>query len=57
MLRPVGFLPTVYGPATYFDDPADTGRLSRAFGKVEGLALSQEESRTVIAELTRRSGR
>ena len=43
LLRPVGFLPVVYGPSTYFNEPADTGRLSRAFGKIEGLALGQDE--------------
>jgi transcriptional regulator with XRE-family HTH domain len=55
VLRPVGFLPVVYGPSTYFDEPADTGRLSRAFGKLEGLAASQAKSRKVIADLATRS--
>jgi Domain of unknown function (DUF5753) len=55
VLHPVGFLPVVYGPSTYFDEPTDTGRLSRAFGKLEGLAASQAKSRKVIADLATRS--
>jgi transcriptional regulator with XRE-family HTH domain len=54
-LRPVGFLPVMYGPGTYFDEPIDTARLSRAFGKLEGLAASRDESRRVIADLATRS--
>jgi transcriptional regulator with XRE-family HTH domain len=56
VLRPVGFLPVVYGPSTYFDEPADTGRLSRAFGKLDGLAASPASSRKMIADLVPRQG-
>lgn len=50
-VRPVGFLPVQYGPATYFDEPVDTARLARASGRLEALAKSVDESRTVIADL------
>jgi transcriptional regulator with XRE-family HTH domain len=45
VLRPVGFLPVVYGPSTYFDKVADTERILRAFNKLRELALSPEETR------------
>jgi hypothetical protein len=45
VLRPVGFLPVVYGPSTYFDKVADTERILRAFNKIRELALSPEETR------------
>lgn len=51
VLRPVGMLPVAYGPSTYYDEPLDTGRLSRAFGKIEGLAASVDESRSMIVDL------
>jgi len=54
-LRPVGFLPVMYGPSTYFDEPIDTARLSRAFGRLEGLAKDVDESRKVIADHVARS--
>ncbi len=54
-LRPVGFLHGFYGPSTYFDEPIDTGRLFRAFGRLEALAASADESRRVIADLVTRS--
>lgn len=50
-LHPVAFLPVVYGPGTYFDEPTDTARLARAFGRLEALAKSADESRRVIEEL------
>jgi transcriptional regulator with XRE-family HTH domain len=50
-LRPVGLIHVSYGPSTYFDDPADTHRLSRAFGRLEGLAWSIMASRKAIADL------
>jgi transcriptional regulator with XRE-family HTH domain len=53
-LRPVGFIPVSYGPSTYFDEPADTHRISRAFGRLEGLALDAKASRKVIADLATR---
>jgi hypothetical protein len=56
-LRPVGFIPVSYGPSTYFDEPADTHRLSRAFGRLEGLAQSAEQSRKIIADLATGAGR
>ncbi|MGH7869254.1 MAG: DUF5753 domain-containing protein, partial [Candidatus Dormibacteraceae bacterium] len=56
LLRPVGFLPVVYGPSTYFNEPEDTGPLMRAFGKLEGLALAPDESRKVIADLVKGQG-
>lgn len=56
LLRPVGFLPVIYGPSTYFDEPEDTGPLMRVFGKLEGLALSPDESRKLIADLVKGQG-
>ncbi|MGI8310384.1 helix-turn-helix domain-containing protein [Saccharopolyspora hattusasensis] len=44
LLRPVGSVPVVYGPATYFDKEADTGRLARAFNKIQELALSPSKT-------------
>lgn len=56
-LRPVGFLTTAYGPSTYFDEPSDTDRLTRAFGKLERLAAGVDSSRSMITHLaTTRSG-
>ncbi|HEX5119370.1 MAG TPA: DUF5753 domain-containing protein [Pseudonocardiaceae bacterium] len=55
VLRPVAFLPVVYGPSTYFDEPVDTARLFRAFGKLEGLAANRADSRRVIVDLVTRS--
>lgn len=54
-LRPVGLLPVACGPSTYLDDPADTVRLSRAFGKVRQLAMSPDDSRQLIADLAKRN--
>ena len=54
-LRPVVFLPVLYGPSTYFDDPVDTARVVRAFGRLETMAKSVEESRRVVADLVARS--
>ncbi|HEU0087329.1 MAG TPA: helix-turn-helix transcriptional regulator [Pseudonocardiaceae bacterium] len=48
VLRPVGFLPVVYGPSTYFDKTTDTERLLRAFNKLRELALSPEETRRYL---------
>lgn len=48
VLRPVGFLPVVYGPSTYFDKVTDTERLLRAFNKLRELALSPEETRRYL---------
>ncbi|GGM34506.1 transcriptional regulator [Longimycelium tulufanense] len=50
VLRPVGFLPVVYGPSTYFDKTEDTNRLTRAFTRLRELALSPEDTRRVIEE-------
>jgi transcriptional regulator with XRE-family HTH domain len=53
LLSPVAFLPVVYGPSTYFNQPEDTGVLMRLFGRLEGLALSPDESRKVVADLVK----
>jgi transcriptional regulator with XRE-family HTH domain len=50
----VGLLPVLYGPSVYIDDPVDTDRLSRAFGRVAELALPPEESRDFIDDLAKR---
>jgi hypothetical protein len=44
----------LYGPSVYIDDPVDTDRLSRAFGRVAELALPPEESRDFIDDLAKR---
>jgi transcriptional regulator with XRE-family HTH domain len=51
LLRPVAFLPVIYGPSTYFNEHEDTGVLMRVFGRLEGLAMSPEDSRKVVADL------
>jgi transcriptional regulator with XRE-family HTH domain len=51
----VGMLPVVYGPSTYLDDPVDTHRLSRAFDKIEQLAMDPDASAQLIAQLTKGS--
>ena len=51
LLQPVAFLPVIYGPSTYFNEPEDIGVLMRVFGRLEGLAKSPEESRKVIENL------
>jgi hypothetical protein len=48
VLRPVAFLPVVYGPSTYFDQVGDTERILRAFNKIRELALSLEETRRYL---------
>ncbi len=44
VLRTIGSLPVVYGPATYFDKEPDTRCLERAFAKLCELALSRSET-------------
>lgn len=53
LLSPVAFLPVVYGPSTYFNQPEDIGVLMRLFGRLEGLALSPDDSRKVVADLVK----
>lgn len=50
LLRPVGLLPVVYGPSTYFDKTEDTDKLTAAIKKIEKLALSPEETKRVIEQ-------
>jgi transcriptional regulator with XRE-family HTH domain len=50
VLRPVSFLPVVYGPSIYFDQTEDTERIMRAFNKLRELALSPAETRAVLEE-------
>ena len=50
LLRPVGLLPVVYGPSTYFDKVADTERIMRAFNKLRELALSPEQTRRFLQD-------
>jgi hypothetical protein len=53
LLSPVAFLPVLYGPSTYFNEPGDTSVLMRVFGRLEGLAMSPTESRRVVADLVK----
>lgn len=48
LLRPVGMLPVIYGPSTYFDQTEDTERMLRAFNKLRELALSPQDSRVLL---------
>ncbi|MGQ0838150.1 helix-turn-helix domain-containing protein [Actinokineospora sp.] len=50
VLRPVGFLPVVYGPSTYYDTVMDTERILRAFNKLRELAWSPEDTRSHLEE-------
>ncbi|GLZ41182.1 helix-turn-helix transcriptional regulator [Actinokineospora sp. NBRC 105648] len=49
LIRPIGFLPVLYGPSTYLDTPEDTARMARAFDRLSNLALPQDESLAMIA--------
>jgi transcriptional regulator with XRE-family HTH domain len=53
LLPPVAFLPVVYGPSTYFNQPEDTSVFMRVFGRLEGLAMSPTESRKVVEDLVK----
>jgi hypothetical protein len=53
LLPPVAFLPVVYGPSTYFNEPQDTNIFMRVFGRLEGLAMSPTESRKVVEDLVK----
>jgi transcriptional regulator with XRE-family HTH domain len=48
LLRPVGFLPVVYGPSVYLDDTADTERIMRAFNRLRDIALSPQATRMFL---------
>jgi hypothetical protein len=48
LLRPVGFLPTVYGPSTYFELAADTDRLTRALNKIREIGYSPRRSKQLL---------
>jgi transcriptional regulator with XRE-family HTH domain len=53
LLSPVAFLPVLYGPSTYFNQPEDTSIFMRVFGRLEGLAMSPTESRKVVEDLVK----
>lgn len=54
-LRPVGFVSVAYGPSTYFDEPIDTDRMTRAFRRLaDDLAATPDSSRSMIAYLATR---
>lgn len=46
----IGYAPTLYGPTTYYDQPADTTPMARAFDRARELALSPAESRALLIE-------
>jgi len=48
LLRPVGFLPVVYGPSVYLDDTSDTERIMRAFNRLRDIALSPQATRLLL---------
>lgn len=49
--NPVGFLPSIFGPSTYFPQETDTAALLRAFERVTELSLSQEDSAKLIRRI------
>jgi transcriptional regulator with XRE-family HTH domain len=51
--RPVGYSPSVFGSATYYDSEADTANLLRAFYRAWELALSRTASRRLIESLAK----
>lgn len=51
--RPVGYSPSVFGSATYYDSEADTAILSRAFYRAWELSLSRTASRRLIESLAK----
>jgi transcriptional regulator with XRE-family HTH domain len=48
---PVGFASVVYGPSAFFDSESDIAALLRAFGRVEEMALSVDESVRFIRQI------
>jgi uncharacterized protein DUF5753/helix-turn-helix protein len=48
VLRPIGFLPVVYGPSVYLDKTEDTERILRAFNRLRDLALSPAKTRALL---------
>jgi hypothetical protein len=55
LLRPVGFLPVVYGPSVYLDETEDTERIMRAFNRLRDLALSPQATRVFLEKKLRES--
>jgi transcriptional regulator with XRE-family HTH domain len=46
----IGYPSTIYGPATYYDQPSDTEAMARAFERVRELALSPGDSKSLLIE-------
>ncbi|WP_433272937.1 helix-turn-helix domain-containing protein [Actinosynnema sp. CS-041913] len=46
----IGYAPTLYGPTTYYDQPADTGPMARVFERARELALRPAESKALLIE-------
>lgn len=53
--NPIMFTPAIYGPATYYDQPAHTERMQQLFERIAGLAWSPEESRAALIAFLARS--
>lgn len=53
--KPVGFLPSVFGPSTYYHQESDTAALSRAFRSVMDLALDRDSSARLIRRIEKES--
>ncbi|SES44486.1 helix-turn-helix domain-containing protein [Actinokineospora terrae] len=49
LLRPIGFMPVIYGPSTYMDSSEDTERMARAFARLGDLALSRDDSLKLVS--------
>ncbi|PPK70182.1 Scr1 family TA system antitoxin-like transcriptional regulator [Actinokineospora auranticolor] len=49
LVRSIGFLSVLYGPSTYMNAAEDTARMSRAFKRLDELALGRDDTLTLIA--------
>ncbi|GGP39114.1 hypothetical protein GCM10010185_08310 [Saccharothrix coeruleofusca] len=46
--RPVAFASVLHGPYTYYDQPGDTEPMRRIFNRVRELAMSPEDTRSLL---------
>lgn len=53
--NPITFASALYGPATYYDQPADTKTMIKLFARVREIALDQSASRAAMINFLARS--
>jgi transcriptional regulator with XRE-family HTH domain len=53
--EPITFMPSVWGPAQYFDQPNETVPMRQLFAAVQEIALSPQESRGALYRFLARS--